>query len=199
MKGKKLNKNEQIVIYIAAIIILKIITTIIILIKRNKENILQEYTTVEENNIHEIIVTDKPQYKEEIRPSVFVYPYHRVNLLTNAEWRFYQNLKRITDSFGYGILAKIRLADLISVNSGLSNSEWAKYFGKIKSKHIDFAIHKDMNIICLIELDDYTHQRRDRQERDEFVDTVLRQNGYAIIHTYGDARSLRDIEDFLNY
>lgn len=49
-----------------------------------------------------------------------------------------------------------------------------------------------MNIVCLIELDDYTHQREDRKERDIFVDTILSQNKYKIIHTYGETQEIEN-------
>lgn len=73
------------------------------------------------------------QSQEEINKTEFIYPYHRVSILTNAEIRFYNKLRIITRKYGYEILTKIRLADLINVNSGLSKSEYNTYFSKIKS------------------------------------------------------------------
>lgn len=168
--------------------IIRLIDQISKIARKNKKRNTNKYPKNLNNNTNYIYQNEEYDNK-----------YNKIELLTNNERKFYEKLKAITKKYNYEILAKIRLADLIEVNEELSNSEWAKYFGKIKSKHIDFAIHENMNIICLIELDDYTHQRRDRKERDEFVDTVLRQNGYAVIHTYGDSRSLKDIEDFFNY
>ena len=104
--------------------------------------------------------------------------------------RFYRKLKEITNPSGYGILTKIRLADLVNVDKSLNNSEYYSYFGKIKSKHVDFAVHWDMDIVCLIELDDYSHQRADRAERDRFVDDVLARCGYTVIHTYGETEQI---------
>ena len=34
----------------------------------------------------------------------------------------------------------------------------------------------------VIELDDYTHLRKDRQDRDSFIDQALKNAGVAIIH-----------------
>ena len=68
-------------------------------------------------------------------------------------------------------------------------------FNKIRSKHIDFALaDEDTNIIALIELDDKSHERPDRIERDEFVNAVLKNTGYVLLRTYGE---LDVIEDFL--
>ena len=58
------------------------------------------------------------------------------------------------------------------------------YFNKIKSKHIDFVICDNSTLkplICL-ELDDSSHNRKDRIERDQFIDDVFNSIGYEIIH-----------------
>lgn len=128
------------------------------------------------------------------------YPYHKKYLLTKNEYYFYKKLKEVTEPLNLQILAKIRLADLIEVNKGLDSQKWGMYFGKIKAKHIDFAIAEDMKIIALIELDDYTHQRADRQERDIFVNNVLDQTGYVLIRSYGDIQQIKKfLESRENY
>lgn len=138
--------------------------------------------------------------KEESKKQKIYYPYHKKYLLTKNEYYFYKKLKEITEPLNLQILAKIRLADLIEVNKGLDSQKWGMYFGKIKAKHIDFAIAEDMKIIALIELDDYTHQRADRQERDIFVNNVLDQTGYVLIRTYGDIQQIKNfLESRENY
>ena len=118
------------------------------------------------------------------RSSKEIYPYHKKYLLTKNEYYFYKKLENATAPFGYQILAKIRLADLIEVDSGIEN--WHRYFSKISSKHIDFAIADHMKVILLIELDDSSHQRPDRQERDVFVNNALEKAGYTLIRTNGE-------------
>lgn len=128
------------------------------------------------------------------------YPYHKKYLLTQNEYYFYKKLKEVTEPLNLQILAKIRLADLIEVNKGLDSQKRGMYFGKIKAKHIDFAIAEDMKIIALVELDDYTHQRADRQERDIFVNDILTQTGYVLIRTYGDIQQIKNfLESRENY
>lgn len=97
------------------------------------------------------------------------------------------------------ILAKIRLADLIEINDDIKGKEWWALFGKIKSKHIDFAISDNMRIVALIELDDYSHQRSDRQKRDEFVNNALSTAGYNVIRTYGDTNVIKQTLSDLGY
>jgi len=66
-------------------------------------------------------------------------PYRKKLLLTKNEWNFYKKLKPVTDKYGYGIIAKVRLADLIEVDTD-KTKEFGRFFPKISSKHIDFAL-----------------------------------------------------------
>lgn len=102
------------------------------------------------------------------------YPYIKPYLLTKKEWAFYKGLKPITDKYKLHILAKVRLADLVEVKKGLSNSQYSKAFNKIKSKHVDFVLARPANlaILCVIELDDKSHEDINRQQRDFFIDKV---------------------------
>ena len=55
---------------------------------------------------------------------------------------------------------------------------------KIQSKHVDFVLSdQNMNIVAILELDDSSHNRPDRQARDAFVDQILTGVGYMVIHT----------------
>lgn len=144
-------------IMFAVIIFVVIICGIIILIKKS---------------------TKKP--KEE-RTSV----YQRKNLLTKNEYIFYKQLKEFANKNNLHILTKVRVADIVEPKPNANKSEWFSDFGKIKSKHVDFAIaNKDnLYIICLIELDDNTHQKPDRIERDNFLNQIYQSVGIPIIHT----------------
>lgn len=175
-------------------IIAFVVTAIIILAIRKYDKKWDKYN--KEQSKQQEITNNQQQYKRYTQ----YYPYHRTNLLTQNEYYFYKKLKEITEPLNLQILAKIRLADLIEVNKGLDSQKWGMYFGKIKAKHIDFAIAEDMKIIALIELDDYTHQRADRQERDIFVNDVLTQTGYVLIRTYGDIQQIKNfLESRENY
>ncbi len=128
-----------------------------------------------------------------------VYPYEQSYLLTKNEWSFHKRLKPIADSMGYTILAKIRLADLIKVKTGLSKKDYNKYFAKIRAKHIDFMLCNPDNLapILLIELDDPSHKREDRIQRDKFVDNALHAAGYKILHTFGGSELETEIKTIL--
>lgn len=135
--------------------------------------------------------SDEETIKETKKAKQPIFPYQKKYLLTKNEYYFYKNLKKITDEHNLQILAKIRLADLLDVNSGLNKKEWNIYFSKIKSKHIDFAIADDMKILFLIELDDNSHNAQSRIKRDIFVNEAVTKAGYKIIHTYGDTDQIK--------
>lgn len=107
-------------------------------------------------------------------------------VLTKREYDFYKKLKPLADKCGLCIYTKVRLADLIEPKPKSENPLWMECFNKIKAKHIDFALaDDDTNIIVLIELDDRSHERPDRIERDDFVNAVLKNTGYTLLRTYG--------------
>ena len=108
--------------------------------------------------------------------------YEAVNILTRNEKQNYITLKEAADRKGYIICPKVRLADIVKPRN---DPEYMARFGKIKSKHVDFVIYnEDMSKLkAVIELDDSSHDRPDRIERDEFVDFILQDCGYKVIHT----------------
>lgn len=123
-------------------------------------------------------------------------PYKKRYFLTKNELNFYKKLKPMSDKYNLCVMAKIRLADLVEVDS-YKTKEFNKYFSKIKAKHIDFALSnpENLEIKYLIELDDSSHNKQDRIERDLFVNKICKETGYVLIRTHGD---IMDIEKIIN-
>ncbi len=99
------------------------------------------------------------------------YPYRqREHLFTPAEWRFYLALQQALPH-GIVLFGKVRVADVLKTESGLDASTRQKAFNKIAGKHFDYILCEadSGRMVCGIELNDRSHQRRDRQERDEFL------------------------------
>lgn len=120
------------------------------------------------------------------------FPYQAVSLLTEREYNFFKVLRVIAERNNLNVLMKIRLADLVKVKDSIPKSEFYKYFNKISAKHIDFALINGTKVVVLIELDDSTHSRANRIERDNFVNETVTKCGYKIIHTYGDTKQIED-------
>jgi hypothetical protein len=95
------------------------------------------------------------------------------SLLTPAEQLFYRSLD-LAIAGRLQILCKVRLADLFQVASN-DAKERHRLFRKIAAKHIDFLLVEPDRLepILAIELDDSSHSRSDRRERDRFVDELF--------------------------
>jgi very-short-patch-repair endonuclease len=108
-------------------------------------------------------------------------PYQRRGrLLTKAELRFLRALE-ICVQERWRIFAMVRMADLLQVAGDVrARQAWQN---KINCKHIDFVLcdPEDLNVVMAIELDDASHQRADRQERDRFVNEAFLSAGLPLL------------------
>ena len=107
-------------------------------------------------------------------------PYTAAKLLTRREYAFFKALQPLAQKYNLMICPKIRLADLVSVPQGTKEAKWFNY---IKAKHVDFTLcDMDLRVKLIIELDDSTHDRPDRQTRDDFVDRVFQLINVKLLH-----------------
>lgn len=111
-----------------------------------------------------------------------IYPYEKAKfLLSENEKQAYYALLPIAEEYGFTVCPKVRLADIVLVEKG--TEEYMKWFNKIKAKHVDMVLcDKELNIVLAVEVDDPSHDRADRIERDEFVDKIYDKIGLPIIH-----------------
>lgn len=111
------------------------------------------------------------------------FPYQAADLFTPTERRFHARLEEAVAGQCYRILGKVRLADLINVIPGQDRHTWGRAFNRIKAKHIDFVLCRrdDLSVVCAVELDDRTHERPDRVDRDVFVDKALAAAGIPLV------------------
>ena len=92
------------------------------------------------------------------------------NPMTETEKIFLNHLRTITDKYNLIVLPQVQLQSIFKV----SNNKDITSFNKIKSKSIDFAIvDNNYNYKFFIELDDYTHNRKNRIKRDIFVNNLF--------------------------
>lgn len=130
---------------------------------------------------YEEVPKDKPGPEQKKEKTGYEEAYEVTPLLTYNESRNFRALQEAAFRKGYMICPKVRLADIIKPRN---NENYMSNFGKIKSKHVDFAIcDQNMKVLAVVELDDSSHDRPDRQERDKFVDSSLESNGIKVIHT----------------
>ncbi len=128
------------------------------------------------------------------------FPYNKnPNFLTPAESSFFRVLeKAVGDKLR--VFVKVRMADVIKVRYGLSRMDKGIAFNKIKSKHLDFVVcgAEDLDVRFAVELDDSSHRKSNRQDRDKFVDKALDAAGVPIFHfDVKRAYSMQELRDVI--
>ena len=103
-------------------------------------------------------------------------------LLTPAERSFFGVLEQVAGS-QFRLFAKVRLADIVKSARGENQSGRQSALNRITSKHVDFVLcdQKSFRIVGIIELDDKSHRRSDREDRDDFLDAALQQADIPIL------------------
>lgn len=115
-------------------------------------------------------------------------PYRvREDFLSPAEISFFHVLSNVVQTRAL-IFPKVRLADIFFVSNPHQN---LSYFNQISAKHVDFLLCQPGSLkpVVGIELDDESHNRPSRQERDEFIEKVFEASSlplirYPVRHTY---------------
>ena len=109
--------------------------------------------------------------------------------MTKPELKFFIKLQEYAEEQSLLVFPKVRLADILKPDE--RQNRWQAAFNKIKSKHVDFVLcdKTTLEIKYIVELDDKSHERPDRKERDAFVDSIMAQCKYEIIHVKTDNTS----------
>jgi hypothetical protein len=102
------------------------------------------------------------------------------DFLSIAEASFYRVLKTI-----YGdkllVFPKVSMGEIFFVSHPEVHYS---YFNRINQKRVDFLLCHPQTLkpLLAIELDDASHQRKEREERDEFVNQVFQDAGLPLLH-----------------
>ena len=128
------------------------------------------------------------------------YPYESYDsLLSAAERSFFGVLQQALER-EFTPLAKVRLADILRVQRGVSAQHRFAAFNRVVSKHADFVIcaSDTFRVIGVVELDDKSHRGEARQRRDQFLDAALAAAGIPVLHVIAQrSYSIQDIRSRL--
>ncbi len=126
----------------------------------------------------------RPRFSTNAEPSGLDHgflPYEsQGSLLTDGELRFYRDGLFPALSNRYKIMVKTRLTDVLKVPDHL----WKTKVGhRVQARHVDFTIVRKatMKIVCCLELDDKSHNKKEQKIRDAFLGDALLEAGIPLI------------------
>jgi len=110
-------------------------------------------------------------------------PYIKKDALFSPAERSFLGVLKIAVDENAQIFGKVRVIDAIDTKKGLNKSERTKAKNKIISKHFDFILcdKKDLSILCAIELNDSSHNSKDRIKRDDFLRRICKETKLPLI------------------
>lgn len=184
----------EIFIYlIMALIIYGLIGLIIYYLISKLENTLNRYTPPISAEIKKPIKNELNK-NENNEKNYNIYYKPKRYIITLTELKFYNILLQIAKELDLILLAQVSLYNIVEPKE-------TKYkntaFNKIRSKSIDFVLvdKENCRIKLCIELDDYTHNRPNRIERDKFINELFKSLNINLIRfkasNYYDKEALK--------
>lgn len=109
------------------------------------------------------------------------YSYSKKSLMTKYERYFYDILIELKNELNIEIMPQVNLASII-------NKDNNNYYRNELFRNIDFGIFtKDFKeLILLIEINDKTHNTKNRKSRDIKVDNIVKTAGVKLIKFYSN-------------
>lgn len=120
--------------------------------------------------------------KDEPAAGPTAFPYRlREDFLSAAELSFYQVLRTVVGDRTQ-ICPKVGLGDLFFAETGDRQQNRAAT-NRIDRKHVDFVLcePRTMRPLVAVELDDRSHEREDRRQRDALVESVFAAAGLPLV------------------
>ncbi len=132
--------------------------------------------------------SDYPRYRQPER-----YFYRRKDyIMTAAEGAFFRRLENICAD-KYYVFPQIHLSALLSNNT--KGKYWKAAFQRINRTSVDYVLvnKETLRTAYAVELDDSTHDRPERQARDEGVEDMLGSAGIVLVR-FRNAANMSDDE-----
>ncbi len=128
-----------------------------------------------------IITLFKASFESEDNKEKPKYQYQRKQFfLTRAEHEFYDALLSVVGN-EYHVFAQVHLPTIL--DNKVVGQDWRGSLAHINRKSVDFVLCDKIYISpkLAIELDDKSHERLDRQERDKEVERILEVAGLPLL------------------
>lgn len=104
-------------------------------------------------------------------------------LFTPAERSFFGVLQQAVATDNLLVFGKVRVADVVTPEKGMTRSAWQTAFNKISAKHFDFILcnQDDLSVVCAIELDDSSHNNAKQKSRDQLLESACESANFPLI------------------
>ena len=124
-------------------------------------------------------ITKNFSRKEEKRKPLYNYK-RKDFLISRPEYEFFNILFKILEN-QYHIFTQVHLPTIL--DHKITGQNWKGAFSHINGKSVDFVIcdKSDIKPLLAIELDDKSHEREDRIERDSEVERMLKEAGMPLL------------------
>jgi hypothetical protein len=126
------------------------------------------------------------------------FPYYKNRyFISNAERKVFLLLQEIVGE-KYYIFPQVSIISLLKVDK--NEKDFWIYFNKIRQKSVDFVLADkgSFDPVLAIELNDFTHDRYDRRERDEFVTKAFSDAGMKFVVLEGKSYTEAELAQVLN-
>ena len=100
--------------------------------------------------------------------------------LTKSELRFFHTLLGVVHNFYY-VVPQVHLSNLLDHKTWGQN--WRGALSRIQRKSVDYVIcsRRELTPVCAVELDNPSHNKPDRVERDKLVEALFKEAGIPLI------------------
>lgn len=108
--------------------------------------------------------------------------YRQNEFLSSAERSFLGVLSQAAGE-EWRVFAKVRIADVRTPAKVMSRSRWQSAFNAISAKHFDFLLCEPADCVpkLAVELDDKSHDKPSRRQRDRLVDSACASAGLPLL------------------
>lgn len=118
-----------------------------------------------------LVIVAALKNKQSGRAGSVGYPYQFAKALFSAAERSFLGVLDQAVGPEHRVFGKVRVADIATVKSGLSNPARQGALNRIAYKHFDFIVCRadDLSVVCAVELNDKSHSSQRAKSRDDLL------------------------------
>ena len=138
--------------------------------------------------------------EKKIENKNYYLPYRlKQTMMTNHERLLFTNLRNVL-GWKYDIYPQVNLDKIFGVERQRAYKYYLGWLRRINQKSVDFLVveKQTQSPIFAIELDDSTHEREDRIERDIFVQEIFKRTNFPLVRFNPGQYNIEELKVVLN-